>query len=124
MANASPAALAYGEHVARKLLTNRAGHGGNPAHGVGYRQMRAADLTALAAIAFDAGRASAKQEAGIMDAAQIDREREAAGWTRCGACRGRGRWKWQSETLEGVNECATCEGIGWLDPRNEPEQAK
>ncbi len=58
MTGISTAARAYGEQAAAKLLGNRAGHGGNKAAGVGYRQMRAADIVALAALAFDAGRKS------------------------------------------------------------------
>lgn len=54
----TPEARAYGIRVANRLLRNRAGHGGNKAAGVGYRQMRQADIIALAALAFDAGRAS------------------------------------------------------------------
>lgn len=52
---ASAAALEFGQDVARKML-NRRGHGG--AQGVVHRQMKHADLVALAAIAFDAGRRS------------------------------------------------------------------
>lgn len=51
----SPEARAYGAAVARKLLTNRKGHGNGPCS---YRVMREAQLSALASLAFEAGRNS------------------------------------------------------------------
>jgi hypothetical protein len=57
--SASLEAKAYGRQVADKMLRGgRKGHGGKAA--ITYRVMREADLIALASIAFDAGRESAR----------------------------------------------------------------
>lgn len=53
--NLTPAAEAFGRMVARQLFAGRTGHGGGPCS---YRQMREAEIVALAGIAFDAGRLS------------------------------------------------------------------
>lgn len=50
---ASPPARAYGFRASRALLSNRKGHGGGPCSA---RRLGAAELAALCAVAFDAGR--------------------------------------------------------------------
>lgn len=49
-------------------------------------------------------------------AAQIDRDREAAGWKRCRRCNGKGRLTARTELLESTADCGDCDGIGWHIP--------
>jgi hypothetical protein len=55
MSDISQAARTYGERAATALMDKRKGHGGGP---IARRVLSRAELIALAAIAFDAGRAS------------------------------------------------------------------
>lgn len=68
MSALSPEAQAYGADTARKLLRGRKGHGGGPCL---KRNMNEAELTALCAIAFNAGRtAMADPVARLVDLAE------------------------------------------------------